>query len=142
MPVYFGLPVTCREAYRLFDENYNQTELGIIEKYRLFRENPFTDPYMIEELNKFFTRRGLKMRIYSTDKGQCIVGYIIDEASDVSYTFIDVDNFITKLTNLKTKFALEAAQYSSNFQHVTLERMENDPIEVSFPVPYIIEYRD
>jgi hypothetical protein len=142
MPVYFGLPVTCKEAYRLFGQNYYQTELGIIEKRRLFRENPFTYPFMIEDLNKFFKRQGLQMRIYGTDKGQCIVGYIIDEPSDVSNAFIDVDKFITKITDLKTRFSLETSNYSLNFRQVTLERMENEPLEVSCPVPYIIEYRD
>jgi hypothetical protein len=142
MPLYFGLPVTCKEAYRLFDENYNQIELGIIEKHRLFYENPFTYPFMIEDLNKFFKRQGLQIRIYGTDKGQCIIGYIIKEPSDVSNAFINVDNFITKLTDLKTRFALETAEYSLNFQTVTLERMENEPLEISCPVPYIIEYRD
>jgi hypothetical protein len=143
MPVYFGLPVTCKEAYRLFGQNYNQTELGIIEKHRMFRENPYTDPFMIEHLNKFFQSIKLLIRIFYTDKGQCIIGYIIDEPSDVSNKFVDVDKFITILTDLKARFAVETSGYSWYFNRVTLERMENEPVEILGPItPYIIEYNN
>ena len=126
MPVYFGLPVTTYEAYRIFNINY--------DKYKRDHFN---------FLNNYFKDNFTKINIFSTDKGQCIIGYEIHEISDVWNDFINIDQFIILITNLRTKFAIETKRLGANLERITLEKMEgssSDAEIVHFPVPYIIEY--
>jgi len=73
-------------------------------------------------------------------KGMCIIGYKIQEVNIFEKKFINVNDFIIKLTDLKTLFSLETMKYRNNFSKVILEHMEDEPETVSFPEPYIIEY--
>jgi hypothetical protein len=87
------------------------------------------------------TRRFAKtMKTFYTDKGQCIIGYEIIEVSNFQKKFIDVDQFIIQLTNLKTEFSMETKIFERNFRHVILEHMEDEPETANFPEPYIIEH--
>ena len=129
MPVYFGFPVTIREAYRLFDVKFEETE-----------RTWFLQGMALQHLDTHFENLGLSIQLYSTDKGQCIVGYEIEEVSNVWSKFINVDEFINKLTTLKETFAQDINKYIQNFSEVTLEYMEGEPEKISFPIPYIIEY--
>ena len=70
----------------------------------------------------------------------CIIGYKIQEVNIFEKKFINVNDFIIKLTDLKTLFSLETIKYKNNFSKVILEHMEDEPEIVSFPEPYIIEY--
>ena len=127
MSLYFGIPVTCKEAYRLFNLDYKETNCSY-------------DYEQIDKINIFFTNEKMNMRLFCTDKGQCIIGYKIKEVRIFEIKFINVDQFIIKLTNLKTLFAIETKKYNNNFEKVELEHMEDDPEFVSFPEPYIIEF--
>lgn len=142
MPVYFGLPVTKKEAFRLFNINYEKVKYEIEEKHKLSHDiySYCTECYLFDYLVRHFQEIGLQIKIFNTDKGQCIVGYEICEPSDVWHKFINVDQFIIMLSNLKTKFALETKDYEKNFREVELERMEGEPEIVICPIPYIIEY--
>ena len=80
------------------------------------------------------------MRVFYTDKGQCIIGYEIGEVSNFSKKFIDVDQLMVLLGSLKELFTMETEKYWENFKVVLLEHMEDEPEIVSFPVPYVIEY--
>lgn len=141
MPLYFGLPLTCEESFRLFNLNFEETKQNIMKKNNL-RENSYMDCYFIDYLNKFFIDLEMKMRVFYTDKGQCIIGYEIGEVSNFSKKFLNVDQLIIQLTNLKILFAMETNNYEENFMEVKLEHMEDEPEIISFPVPYVIEYHN
>jgi hypothetical protein len=74
------------------------------------------------------------------DKGQCIIGYQIKEVSIFEKIFVNADQLIIQLTNLKILFAIETNNYEENFMEVKLEHMEDESEIISFPVPYVIEY--
>ena len=142
MPVYLGFPIRKPEAFRLFNLDYELVKYEIEEKHKLSHDtfSYITECYLFDYLNNHFKDIGLQIRIFNTDKGQCIIGYEIKEPSDVWNKFINVDQFIIMLSNLKTKFAIETKDYEMNFREVELERMEGEPEIVNCPVPYIIEY--
>ena len=141
MPLYFGLPLTCEESFRLFNLNFEETKQNIMKKNNL-RENSYMDCYFIDYLNNFFFSESMKMRVFYTDKGQCIIGYEIGEVSNFSKKFLNVDQLIIQLTNLKILFAIETNNYEENFMEVKLEHMEDESEIISFPVPYVIEYHN
>jgi hypothetical protein len=137
MPVYLGLPVRCHEAFRLFGLDFVLIRDLIMQKQNLSKNNYYMDCYFIDALNNFFTNSGMQFRVFYTDKGQCIVGYEIEQHS---YNFRDVDEYIALLSDLKTKFALETEKYKSNFSSVTLEHMEDEEEVVCFPKPIVLLY--
>jgi hypothetical protein len=139
MPVYFGLPVTCQEAFRLFSLDFEQVKCDIMQKHRL-SENMYMDCYFADYLNNFFRNKKLTLRINYLDKGQCILGYHMIQVCNFQKNFVNVDLFIIQLTNMKTLFAMETEQYRENFREVVLEYMEDEPETVEFTQPYIIEF--
>ena len=74
MPLYFGFPVTCQEAFRLFSLDFEQAKCDIMQKHKL-TENMYMDCYFVDYANNFFKGKEIEMRVFYTDKGQCIVGY-------------------------------------------------------------------
>lgn len=98
------------------------------------------DCYFIDYLNKFFIDLEMKMRVFYTDKGQCIIGYEIVEVSNFSKKFLNADQLIVLFGSLKELFTMETEKYWENFKEVLLEHMEDEPEIVFFPVPYVIEY--
>jgi hypothetical protein len=139
MSLYLGLPVTCKEAFRLFSLNFEDIKCDIMKKYKL-TENMYMDCYFIDYLNLFFKNERIVIKIFYTDKGQCIIGYEIEEVSIFQKKFISVDEFFIKISDLKKLFHTETNKYKENFSEVELEHMEDDPEIVSFPNPYIIQY--
>jgi len=139
MPVYFGLPVTCQEVIRLFNLDFQLVKGKIIQEYNL-SEHVFMDYYYADYLNNFFRNKKLTLRINYLDKGQCILGYHMIQVCNFQKNFVNVDQFMIQLTNLKTLFAMETNNYRENFREVVLEHMEDEPETVEFPEPYIIEY--
>ena len=139
MPLYFGLPLTCQESFRLFNLDFEETKQNIMKKNNLV-ESSYMDCYFIDFLNNFFISEEMKMRVFYTDKGQCIIGYKIDEVSNFNKKFTNADQLIIQLTNLKILFVIETKKYEANFIEVKLEHMEDEPEIVNFPLPYIIEH--
>jgi hypothetical protein len=139
MPLYFGLPVKFKEAFRLFDLDFEKIQKEIMKEHNL-TENMYKDCYFVDYLNKFFITDKITIKIFYMSKGMCIIGYKIQEVNIFEKQFINVNDFIIKLTDLKTLFSLETMKYKNNFSKVILEHMEDEPETVSFPEPYIIEY--
>ena len=139
MTVYFGIPVTIIEAYRIFGINIENTIEEILKKYNLTREI-YIDGYLVDVLNKYL-KESCKIKIYSTDKGMYVIGYEIKEVSNVSDTFINMDNFIILLLQLKKLFIEETIRLNADLSKVNLAYMEgNDNDIVSNPIPYIISW--
>jgi len=136
MPVYLGLPLRCDESFRLFGFDLQTIKNSIMSKHNL-SEHQYMDCYFVEHLNNFFKDVKMDMRVFYTDKGQCIVGYEINQDP---YKFNDVDEYIHMLSELKTKFVLETKKYIHNFNAVVLEHMEDNEEVVCFPKPYVIQY--
>ena len=139
MPLYFGLPVRCEEAFRLFDLDFEKIQKEIMKEHNL-TENMYKDCYFVDYLNKFFITDKITIKIFNMGKGMFIVGYKIQEVNIFEKQFINVNDFIIQLTDLKTLFSLETMKYKNNFSKVILEHMEDEQETVSFPKPYIIEY--
>lgn len=141
MPNYFGIPVTCQEAFRLFDLDFKEVKSTIMQKNKL-TEHMYMDCYFVDYANTFFTRENLDMRLFYMDKGQCIVGYEIKEVGIFEAKFVRVSEFITLLSQLTAAFSRETKDYKENFREVTLEHMEDESETVSFTEPYIIEHNN
>ena len=110
-----------------------------MRKYKL-SENMYMDCYFVDYLNAFFEREKMDIRIFYTDKGQCIVGYEIIEVKIFQKNYINVSKFVTLLEYLKTAYAQTTAKYIENFSEVELEHMEDETETVKFPEPFIIEF--
>jgi len=137
--LYFGIPVTCKEAFRIFDLDIEKTKIDLIEKYNL-NSSSYMDFYFVDYLNIFFENEKMSIKIFYLDKGQCIFGYEMRDVDNFEKKFIDVDQFLIKLTKLKTLFNLDTIKFNKNFSSIELEHMEDEPEFVKFPQPYIIEY--
>jgi hypothetical protein len=143
MPIYFGFPVTCQEAFRLFRLDVEQAKCDIMQKYKL-RENRLMDCHFVDYANDYFKREKMEMRVFYTDKGQCIVGYKIENTSVFERKFVKARDFANMLTNLTTRFWYEITitNCEDNFNKITLEHMEDEPETVEGAEPYIIEFHD
>jgi hypothetical protein len=143
MPLYLGFPVTCQEAFRLFRLDFEQVKCDIMQKYRL-TEKMFMDGYFVDYANNFFKGKDMAMRVFYTDKGQCIVGYKIENTSSFERKFVKVCDFTKILENLRTQFWHEITiiNCETNFNKIVLEHMEDEPETVEGSEPYIVEFRD
>ena len=141
MPLYFGFPVTCQEAFRLFGLDFEQTKCEIMQKYKL-TENRYMECHFVDYANNFLQGKNVEMRVFYTDKGQCIVGYKIENTSVFERKFVKVSEF----TNMLEKFGIAFWQEikiincERNFDMITLEHMEDEPETVEGDEPYIIEF--
>jgi hypothetical protein len=141
MPLYFGFPVTCKDAFRLFSLDFEQAKCEIMEKYKL-NENMYMDYYFVDYANNFFKGKNMEMRVFYTDKGQCIVGYKIENASVFERKFVKVSEFMNVLDKMTVRFWYEIeiiVNCKKNFNNITLEHMEDEPENVEGGEPYIIE---
>ena len=139
MTVYLGLPITCKEAIRILGLNLDNIINEIRIKYKYPGNSYFPDYHIINDINEYL-RLSTKIKIFPTDKGQWIIGYEIKEPSDVWIKFINVDEFVINIINLKTQFTKEMEILKADLSQVTLEHMEGDQEVVKNPIPYIIEW--
>jgi hypothetical protein len=96
-------------------------------------------------LENFFKEKNLKMRVFYTDKGQCIVGYKIENVSVFERKFVKVSEFTHMLEKLTTEFwcEIQLTECEENFNKIVLEHMEDEAeIVEGFEnvEPYIIEF--
>jgi hypothetical protein len=138
MTVYFGLPVTCNEAIRIFGLNL-ETIINYIKINKKYT-GTYYDPYIVEYINMHFKDASVNIKIFNTDKGQYIIGYELKEVSDLWNKFINMDEFIILILKLKKQFYNEMRVLNADLAEVTLEHMEGEPEIVKNPVPYIIAY--
>jgi hypothetical protein len=140
MTVYFGLPLTCDEAVRILGLNINTIINDIKIKHECVGNyRDIHDIHITEELNEYF-RVSTKIRIFYTDKGQCIIGYEIEELSDLWKKIINADEFVIKIVTLKTQFTKEMEILKADLSQVTLEHMEAEPEIIKNPIPYVIAF--
>jgi beta-lactamase class D len=133
MPLYFGIPVKSNEAIRILNLDFEKITLEVKkEKY-------YSDFTFVEVTNKYLQKIS-KIQIYYLDKGLCVVGFLIEETYDVWNKFINVDELIIKLLNLKILFQKEIEKLNGDLSKVTLEHMEGEPEIVTNPIPYILEW--
>jgi hypothetical protein len=81
--------------------------------------------------------------VYSTDKGQYIIGIQVNEFNDMWNHFTNVDESITLLLKYKKLFKEKMRKASANTGHVVIEYMESceDDAEIIFdPEPYVINW--
>lgn len=122
---YFGLPLDMCEIYRL---------LNLTHKYDPNKYSFSQSDYIFDYLKS----KNVKMSIYSTDKGQYILGYTIPEIHDVWHNFCKADDLIDILFNLKKLFYEETIKLNICLQNVTLEHMEGEPTLVAEAKPVVI----
>lgn len=132
MPLYFGIPVKVKEAIRILNLNLEEiTKKVMQQKY-------YGDYTFVDIANNCLKKSTIQ--IYYLDKGLCVCGFIIDEPSDVWNKFINADELIIKLLNLKILFQKEIEKTNGDLSEVTLEHMEGEPEIIKNPIPYIIEW--
>jgi len=141
MPLYFGFPVTCPEAFRLFNLDFEHAKRDIMQKHKL-TENMYMDCHFVDYANNFLKGKKVGMRVFYTDKGQCIVGYKIDNLSVFEKKFVKVSELTNMLEKLGVDFWYEITiiNYEGNLDKITLEHMEDEPETVECTEPYIIEF--
>ena len=150
MPLYFGFPVTCREAFRLIGLNFEQAKHDIKQMYEYeLTENMFMNYHFAYYANNFFKGKNLDMRLFCTDKGQCILGYNMDYTSVFKKKFVKFSEFTDILEGESMKFWCEIGMIhcEENFNKITLKHMEDEPEIIKGKLgfgkdvePYIIEF--
>ena len=144
MTTYFGIPVCIREVLRILRKDIETVEQNILNRLNKKKDDHYyIDNIILKEMNKYLETSSTEIKIFPTDKGQYIFGYEIKEPSNVWSKFINVDNFVILIMNLKNKFLEEMTILNADLSEVTLEFMEGsikDRIKVKNPIPYIICY--
>jgi len=144
MTTYFGIPVCIREVLRILRKDIETVEENILNKLNKKKDDHYyIDNIILKEMNEYLKTSSTDIKIFPTDKGQYIFGYEIKEPSNVWNKFINVDNFVILIMNLKNKFLEEMTILNADLSEVTLEFMEcsiKDRIKVKNPIPYIICY--
>jgi len=144
MTTYIGIPVCLTEALRIFKQDIETVEENILKKLNKKKDDHYyVDNIILHEMNEYLETSSTKIKIFPTDKGQYIIGYEIKEPSNLWSKFINVDNFLILIMNLRHKFLEEMTILNADLSEVTLEYMEGlekDKIKVKNPIPYIICY--
>jgi len=141
MPLYFGFPLSVEETIRIININnlINDAVKKYYESSNNRRSNLDIDYFKLLEVRKYLEKNS-NLKLYSTDKGQYILGYEIESCCDVWNNFVDVDNFIETLRQLTIKFENDLSFLNSNTSEVVFERMENDSIIMRHPKPCVIQW--
>jgi hypothetical protein len=126
--IYIGYPVRIMEAYRIF---------GQTMKYDLYNYKNDTD------LSKYLQK--YQLDLYSTDKGQHIIGFEIKEFNDMWNHFTNVDESVILIMNNKRIFKERMALAKADTTKVTIEYMESgvdDAETFDNPEPYIMSWNN
>jgi hypothetical protein len=124
--IYIGYPVRMKEAYRIFGQQMQYGEFD-------YKNDKIMSTYL----------REYGLDVYSTDKGQYIIGIQVNEFNDMWNHFTNVDESITLLLKYKKLFKEKMRKASANTGHVVIEYMESceDDAEIIFnPEPYVINW--
>jgi hypothetical protein len=141
MALYIGLPVCYEEAFRIFGINIEDSNETIMTRFNVKDKNKIYYYHYIEYLKRFLEDKNSEIKIYSTDKGQFIIGYNMEDNLDVWNKFVNVDETIINLLQLKSKFMKEMSELNADLSTVALEYMEGDRDKlkiVNNPMPYVI----
>jgi len=137
--LFFGIPVTIEEAYRIFKIDIEAIKQEIVLKYN-FSMYHTIQARLCDYINSYLKNQNLKIEVLPTDKGQYIIGYKIEEEVTPWGEFKNIDDFIILLLNLKKQFSREIVVCNADLTIVTLERMEGEPEVVNNPIPYLISF--
>lgn len=141
MPVYFGLPLNITEIIRLLNINISECNNPTVSnKFGTVTYNLNDEHAKYLVVTNLLKKNKSKMHIFTTDKGQYILGYSVQEIRDVWNNFTNVDEFIEILNKLKNDFEEDINILNIDLFHVELERMENTSVYVNYPKPYIIDW--
>lgn len=132
MPLYFGLPVSINEAFRIVGINIEGL-LNEIVKEKEWDRRIIEDGHLVYVLNSHLTLHEVTLEIFSNYKGHCIIGYEIQEIAIATGNSMNVDEFILLLTAFKARFKVEMTQLDADLSAVEL----NGDI-VQNPVPYVM----
>ena len=163
--LFFGIPVTLEEAYRIFGVDIENVKQEIVLKHKCDLGMYHTiQAHLNDYMYTYLGKKAVKLNVISTDKGQHIIGYRIEEdisagprraCSDadslesVATTermippwnrFKNMDDFIVLLVDLNKLFYEEIAVCNADLSVVTLEIMEGEPEVAKNPIPYIISF--
>lgn len=129
MPTYIGFTLCAREIFRLFGEH-------------LILESSFSEYREIDNLEKRKLIGIVDIRIHSTDKGQYVLGYELEEFDNVfDNTMLDVDDAIIMLLNKKRKLMNELSQIGVDMTNVEIEYMEGGSEMVENPQPKVFSWK-
>ena len=78
------------------------------------------------------------LQFHSVDKNLCILGLEIKEVANLWSTFTSVDDSIGIIMKYKSKFVELVQQAGLDISEVVIERMEEEPVLVNNPPPYLI----
>ncbi len=119
--LYFGLPLSPQEVCRLIgihgpiEEDFDYAPLHIwLEKYS-------------------------KFRYYWLDKNLAVLGFKLSHL-DVSNSYTSALDFIPVIVENFKAFKLEVEQLRLDLSWVTLEVIEDEPIQIAYPDPVLIQW--
>lgn len=139
--LFFGIPVTLEEAYRIFGVDIKNVKEEIVLKHKCDLGMYHTiQSHLNDYMYTYLGKKAIKLNVISTDKGQHVIGYRIEEDISPWNRFKNVDDFIALLVDLKKLFYEEMGKCNANLSVVTLEIMEGEPEVVHNPMPYIISF--
>jgi len=138
MPLYFGFPLNLEETIRILNITYLID--NALEQQQQIDSNLNIEVFMQSEIKKYLKNNNSKLNLFSTDKGQYVLGYEIESVSDVWNEFIDVNNFIVLLKNLTIEFKNELLILNAITSKVMFERMENTGVRMTNPKPCVIQW--
>jgi len=82
--------------------------------------------------------KNVGLQLYSTDKGQNILGLEVDGVSDLWTTFVSVDEAMIRILQTKKKLKDLINKANIDLSDFLLEKMEGEPERVYNPEPYLI----
>ena len=139
--LFFGIPVTLEEAYRIFGIDIERIKQEIVLKHKCNLGMYHTiQAHLNDYMYTYLGKKAIKLNVISTDKGQYVIGYRIEEDISPWNRFKNVDDFIALLIDLKTLFYEEMWKCNADLSVVTLEIMEGEPEVANNPIPYIISF--
>jgi hypothetical protein len=141
MTLYFGIPVSYEEALRIFRINKEEVALHSMKKFNIKVREKIYDHHYFEYIKSFLNNKNSEIKIYATDKSQYIIGYIMEENSDINKKYVNVDETIILLLQLKLKFTTEMDILNTDLTNIKLEYIKGDKkteIIINNPMPYVI----
>ena len=122
--MYVGFPVSYKTTATILGFPYNEDE---IDEYSTI-VNKQVDDYLSEY--------GLKLHYY--DKNVYILGYNIKEFWIGTDKFIQVDDALILILKYKKKLMDTLALAGANLTEFDIEIMEDEPMRVKNPQPYVL----
>jgi len=143
--LFFGIPVTLEEAYRIFGVDIENATEEIVLRHKCLGMHHAIQAHLNDYMCTYLGKKAVKLKVISTDKGQHVIGFKIEEDISPWKRFIirspkNVDDFIALLKDLKELFYEEMGKCNADLSVVTLEIMEGEPEVVNNPMPYIISF--